>query len=101
MPCTGDHTAEVIYANNNYWASKGKYPGDATIRKDGTAACNSAFASYVGITYSKSLYTWTYVVPDASTWPDGTRGLDCILYYKTTAVPSGQTLHGSVKGTAK
>jgi serine/threonine protein kinase len=101
VACTEDHTAEVFYASNNYWAKKGGYPGNAAIKKGATAACDSAFASYVGITYSKSLYTWTDVVPDVSTWPGGDRGLHCVLYYATTSQPSGVTLHESLKGTAK
>jgi len=55
----------------------------------------------VGITYSKSLYTWTDVVPDASTWPGGDRALHCVVYYATTSQPSGVTLHESLKGAAK
>ena len=101
VPCTEDHTAEVFYASNNYWAKQGAFPGDAAIKKDATAACDSAFASYVGIAYSKSLYTWTDIVPDASTWPGGDRGLHCVLYYATNAQPAGVTLHSSLKGTAK
>ena len=101
VPCTEAHTAEVFYANNNYWAKTAGFPGNATIKKDATAACDSAFASYVGITYSKSLYTWTDVVPDASTWPGGDRALHCVVYYATTSQPSGVTLHESLKGAAK
>jgi serine/threonine protein kinase len=101
VPCTEDHTAEVFYANNNYWGKGASYPGNATIKKDATAACDSAFASYVGITYSKSLYTWTDVVPDASTWPGGDRALHCVVYYATSSQPSGVTLHESLKGAAK
>ena len=55
----------------------------------------------MGIAYSKSLYTWTDIVPDASTWPGGDRGLHCVLYYRTTAQPAGVTLHQSLKGAAK
>jgi serine/threonine protein kinase len=101
VPCTQAHTAEVFYASNKYWAKSGGFPGNATIKKDATAACDNAFASYVGIAYSKSLYTWTDVVPDATTWPGGDRGLHCVLYYATTAQPSGVTLHESLKGAAK
>jgi hypothetical protein len=101
VPCTEDHTAEVFYASNSHWAKQGAYPGDAAIKKDATAACNSAFASYVGIAYSKSLYTWTDIVPDASTWPGGDRGLHCVLYYATNEHPAGVTLHSSLKGSAK
>jgi len=101
VPCTQSHTAEVFYASNSHWAKKGGYPGDKAIRKDATAACDSAFASYVGITYTKSLYTWTDIVPNASTWPGGDRGLHCVLYYATTQQPAGVTLHNSLKGAAK
>jgi hypothetical protein len=65
------------------------------------AGCDSAFQSYVGIAYSKSMYTWIDVVPDASTWPGGDRALHCVAYYRTTAQPAGVTLHDSIKGTAK
>jgi serine/threonine protein kinase len=101
VPCTQAHTAEVFYADNNYWAKKGSYPGNATIKKDATAACNSAFQSYVGIAYSKSRYTLTYVVPATATWPGGDRALHCMVYYATTAQPAGVTLHKSLKGAAE
>jgi hypothetical protein len=101
VPCTEDHTAEVFYASTTHWVKQGGFPGDKAIRNNATAACNSAFASYVGIAYSKSIYTWTDIVPDASTWPGGDRGLHCVLYYRTTSEPSGVTLHQSVKGAAK
>ena len=53
VPCTQAHTAEVFYANNNFWAKSGAYPGDAAIKKAATAECDSAFQSYVGIAYSQ------------------------------------------------
>jgi hypothetical protein len=101
VPCGQGHTAEVFYANNNFWPKGGAYPSDSTIKKDATAECDSAFQSYVGIAYSKSLYTWTDIVPDVSTWPGGDRGLHCVAYYATSAAPAGATLHGSIKGTDK
>jgi len=103
VPCSQGHTAEVFYANNYYWPKNGAYPSDATIRKDATAACDSAFQSYVGIAYSQSQYTWTDIVPDASTWPlpIGDRGLHCVAYYATSAQRAGLILHSSIKGTAK
>jgi hypothetical protein len=101
VPCGQGHTAEVFYANNNFWAKGGSYPGDGTIKNAATAQCDRAFQSYVGIAYSKSLYTWTDIVPDASTWPGGDRGLHCVAYYATTAKPAGATVSSSIKGTAK
>ena len=101
VACGQAHTAEVFYANNSFWPKGGTYPGDATIKKDATAECDGAFQSYVGIAYSKSLYTWTDIVPDASTWPGGDRGLHCVAYYATSAAPAGTTLKASIKGTDK
>ena len=101
VPCSQGHTAEVFYANNYYWHKNSAYPGDATIKKDATAACDRAFQSYVGIAYSQSQYTWTDVVPDSATWPSGDRGLHCVAYYAPSNQPAGATVFGSIKGTAK
>jgi hypothetical protein len=101
VPCTKGHTAEVLYANNNYWAKNAPFPGVNGIQRSAVAACNSAFQSYVGIPFSKSIYSWIDIVAGQSTWPDGDRGLHCIAFYKTPAQPAGVTLHKSLKGAAK
>ena len=101
VPCSEAHTAEVFYANNNFWPKTGAYPGNSAISKAGTAACDNAFQAYVGIAYSKSQYTWTNIIPDASTWssqpPD--RALHCVAYNSTHKDPAGAPLIGSIKGT--
>jgi hypothetical protein len=101
VPCNQPHTAEVFLANDNFWPQNSPFPGASTISKDGTAACNSAFQSYVGITYKKSIYTWTNVIPDASTWPSGDRALHCVAYFSTPKQPAGATLTRSIKGSGK
>ena len=102
VPCGQAHTAEVFYANNHFWPQGGSFPGYNAIKAKATAECNSAFQSYVGIAYSKSLYTWTDIVPDASTWPSPSRdrALHCVAYYATSAQPAGVTMHASIKGKA-
>jgi hypothetical protein len=101
VPCDQSHTAEVFYSNENHWSKSTPFPGASGITADAKAACNKAFASYVGIAYSKSVYTWTDIVPDASTWPGGDRALHCVAYYSTDANRSGAFMTGSIKGTAK
>jgi hypothetical protein len=101
VPCTQAHTAEVFLANENYWPKGGAYPGDATIAKEARAGCNSAFQSYIGIAFQKSIYTWVDVAPAASAWQTGERALHCVVYYATSAHPAGVTLYASVKGAAK
>jgi eukaryotic-like serine/threonine-protein kinase len=101
VPCSQSHTAEVFYASSDFWAKGGVYPGNSTISKDANAECDTAFSSYVGIAYSKSMYTWTNIVPDASTWPTGDRALHCVAYYATPKQPAGAPITGSIKGTRK
>ena len=101
VPCSQSHTAEVFYANNNFWSKAGSYPGDTTVQKDATAACDSAFQSYVGTSYEQSMYSWADIVTDAANWTTGSRGLHCVAYYKTSRHPAGETIQGSIKGTAR
>jgi Septum formation len=101
VPCGQPHTAEVFFADNNFWPSNSPYPGDSTINKDGNAACDRAFQSYVGIPYTKSMYTWTNIIPDASTWLTGDRGLHCVAYYATPKQPTGVFITSSIRGTRK
>jgi Protein kinase domain/Septum formation len=101
VPCNQPHTAEVFLADNNFWPRSSPFPGASAISKDGIAACNSAFRSYVGVAYSKSIYTWTNIIPDASTWPSGDRALHCVAYYSTSQQRAGVTLTHSIKGSRK
>ena len=101
VPCNQPHTAEVFFADNTFWPQNRPFPGSSAISKVGNAACDKAFRSYVGIAYSKSIYTWTNIIPDASTWPTGDRALHCVAYYSTPQQRSGATLTHSIKGAQK
>jgi hypothetical protein len=101
VPCSQSHTAQVFYANSSFWPKNGAYPGNSTISKEANAECDTAFASYVGIAYSKSKYTWTNIVPDSSTWPNGDRALHCVAYDATTKQPAGAPMTGSIEGTRR
>lgn len=101
VPCNRPHTAEVFFADNTFWPRNISFPGPVAIAKDGSATCNGAFLSYVGIAYPESMFTWTNIIPDASTWPSGDRGLHCIAYYSTHGQPAGATMTGSIRGSRK
>ncbi len=101
VPCNQPHTAEVFFADDNFWPQHNSFPGNGTISKDGNAACNNAFRSYVGIAYSKSIYTWTNIIPDASTWPTGDRALHCVAYYSTPEQKAGATLTHSIRDSRR
>jgi len=101
VPCNQPHTAEVFFADNTFWPRNSPFPGSSKISKDGDTACDNAFRAYVGIAYSKSIYTWTNIIPDASTWPTGDRALHCVAYYSTPQQRAGATLTRSIKGSRK
>ena len=101
VPCNQPHTAEVFFVDNKFWRQDSPFPGGNVISKDGNAACNNAFRAYVGIAYSKSIYTWTNIIPDASTWPTGDRALHCVAYYSTPQRRAGATLTHSLKGARR
>jgi Septum formation len=101
VPCSQPHTAEVFFADNAFWPKGTSFPGSAAIATDGSAACNGAFLSYIGIAFPQSMFTWTNIIPDASTWPSGDRGLHCIAYYSTHSQPAGATMTGSIRGSRK
>ena len=101
VPCNQPHTAEVFFASNDFWPQDISYPGSSAIARDGNAACNSAFRSYVGLDFARSIYNWTNVIPDASTWPSGDRGLHCIAYHAGPGRPAGATITGTIRGSRK
>ena len=97
VPCSRPHTAEVFFADNNFWPASSPFPGASAIDKDSNAACNNAFRAYVGVALANSIYTWTNIIPDTATWPIGDRALHCIAYYATPRQPTGARLTGSIK----
>jgi hypothetical protein len=101
VPCSQGHSAEVFYSDNTFWHENSPYPGDSAIKQQAKMECDNAYASYVGIAYAKSIYTWTNIVPDAGSWPGGDRALHCVAYYGTSDQPAGKVMHGSIKDTAK
>jgi hypothetical protein len=101
VPCGQRHTAEVFLADDSFWAASLRYPGSGTVVRAADAACNSAFGSYVGIAYDKSIYTWTNIFPNASTWRLGDRALHCVAYYSTRQQRAGADLTGSIKSSRR
>jgi hypothetical protein len=99
VPSNQPHNAEMFLADNNFWPQDSPFPGSGAISKD--AACDNAFRSYVGIAYSKSIYTWTNIIPDVSTWPAGDRAPHCVAYYATPQQRAGATLTDSIKGARR
>lgn len=99
VPCSRPHLAEAIYTDASYWT--GRYPGPSVLNEGGSAKCASEFAAYVGISESKSIYAWDYVLDTPSNWRGGDRGLYCIAYQPTSSKPGGVPVTGSIKDTRR
>lgn len=77
------------------------YPGRATIIHQARAECRKAFHTYDGITLSRSELSFIPLSPwPRVDWHAGDRMLLCTAYEWTKADPGGQSLYGSIKGSA-
>jgi hypothetical protein len=102
VPCTEQHVAEVVYADNNQWPDTEAFPGYAALVKQGSDKCEAAFTSYDSIKWSDSIYRLWQLVPFTETgWTDPPRELACVAYYPTTKYPNGATMERSIKGSHK
>ena len=80
VPCDTPHDNEV-FALVTAGPVTGPYPGDDAIFDDNIAACENAFARYVGIDYVDSfLGMGPLLVPSPETWATGDREIVCGLY---------------------
>ena len=98
-PCSTAHTQEA-YAIVGYTPPSGisasLYPGSDTLTTFAMGACAQRFTSYVGISYLNSALFFTYLLPSARSWEQGTdRNVICFI---TTA---GSTLTSSARGSKK
>jgi hypothetical protein len=93
QPCPVDHEGELIA---NVTLPAGAYPGDAKVKDSARRACRTEFAKYVGIPLEKSERKSSYWWPDEDLWNDGDHVVVCAVEAST-----GDTLHGSVKGTKR
>jgi len=95
VPCGDRHGAEVLFSAN-VWAENQAYPGANAIVQQSSASCNSAFNTYVGIPYDKSVLDITMAYPSSGTWADGDRKLICIAYN-----PNGSETKQSIRGSGQ
>jgi hypothetical protein len=99
VPCTHSHIAEVFFAGDA-WPQNLAYPGDDALSNQADDRCSSAFAAYVaGNRRDLSAFTYDFVTPDSSTWPDGDRSLQCVAYESTAQRPGGAPVNYSIKGS--
>jgi hypothetical protein len=97
VACTAPHTQEA-YASPDYRGPAGGdnsvYPGDAALASFANGSCAQAFTGYVGVSYLDSSLFFTYLLPSARSWEQGSDRT--VLCFATT---TGQPLTKTVKGS--
>ena len=97
VACTSPHTQEA-YANPSYQAPAGGdnsvYPGDAALASFANGSCAQAFTSYVGVSYLDSSLFFTYLLPSARSWEQGS-DRTVLCFATTTGKPLVKTVKGS------
>lgn len=97
VACTAPHTQEA-YAAPDYQAPVGGdnsvYPGDAALASFANGSCAQAFTGYVGVSYLDSSLFFTYLLPSARSWEQGSDRT--VLCFATT---TGASLSKTVKGS--
>lgn len=101
VPCTQQHVAEVFFAGNAWPQSLAAYPGDDAVNNTADDRCDIAFAAYDGTASDESSFTYDFLIPDSSTWPDGDRSLVCVAYKSTSQYPGGAAVNYSIKGSGQ
>ncbi len=92
VDCSGPHDAEA-YAS--FTMAGDVYPGQAAIEKYGDEQCADAFATFVGVPFSKSSLNYTYYYPGDDSWQQGDRLILCEIYDQSGPVT------GTLKGAER
>jgi len=101
VPCIKGHLAEVYFSSANYWPMGMAFPGHAAVLHQARAECRKAFHSYDGIPLSGSEFSFIPISPwPRVDWDSGERMLLCTAYEWSKWYPRGQSLYGSIKGSA-
>lgn len=77
--CDASHSHEVAGVFADTEPAGTSYPGLAPLQQRHEAACEAAFASYVGRSLAGSSLTLTVVVPSQSGWDAGRRAGACLV----------------------
>ena len=101
VACTQPHEAEVFYAGSIYPHTPA-YPGEKAVDSQAVARCTASFATYDGASESESLFSFAYIVDDASAdWSSGGNYVACVAFEPSSSDgPSGATpVNSSIKGS--
>jgi hypothetical protein len=92
--CDGSHSHEVVLPTVFADPAGTAYPGQDVLRERNQAACEAAFAEYVGRPPEGSALELIVAVPPDASWKNGVRAAPCLV-----GDPKGQFLLKPAKGS--
>ncbi len=93
LPCADQHYWEAFATAT---LTGEEFPGNTEVRDQAEQACDDAFATFVGISATKSVFKLTMLTPTKETWTQASdRAVVCLVGNPNTGVS------GSLKGAAK
>jgi Septum formation len=95
-PCDGSHSHEVVLQTVFPDAEGTAYPGASALVDRNRAACEAAFAAYVGLPSADSKLSLVVAVPTEPAWDKGVRAAPCLV-----GTADGQFLLAPAKGSGR
>jgi hypothetical protein len=77
IPCATPHYGEVFASLT---VPDGEYPSVDSLTNLGSTGCATAFGTFIGVDYKFSNLDFYYYYPTDSSWANGDRGIDCIVF---------------------
>ncbi|MEX0151956.1 septum formation family protein [Microbacterium sp. LMI1-1-1.1] len=77
VPCSGAHDDEVYSA---YLMDDGEYPGADETTEQASAACETKFDTFIGLSYQESELDFWPMTPTPQSWAEGDREVLCIAF---------------------
>lgn len=90
--CSTDHDLEVYFSPT---LPDPVWPGKGDVANAADTLCKEGFKGYVGTSCDSSQLGYDFYAPTESDWRAGKHQVACVI------TPSGDSLHGSVKGTGR
>ena len=77
VPCEEPHDSELFA---RLAVTEDSFPGADYLIREGGTRCQSAFADFIGVDFSESVYDFTFYYPTPSSWVDGDRSIFCLAH---------------------
>ena len=83
VACDEPHDFEVFASLT---LEDGAYPAVESLVTFGTKQCAEEFATFIGLDFGISALDFQYYYPTESSWANGDRGLDCVVFDPTQKI---------------